>query len=378
VSVLGDWLGLGRTAALALNVPTAGVLSPWAHDDSFLERVVVPDIWPDTVPRPMTRGEAMQVPAVSRSRHLISATVASLPLVALSGADPAGYQPQWCFVTDGQLGDLTDDQALRYGLTGGQSPFQRMLATADDLLFTGYSLWLVTRWIWRDRWFPNRMVHLPYGAWQVDPQTGRFVDQQGHPFCAGESGGEEVLTDVVLIPGPHDGVLTFGAATIRAASTLELTAAEVARTPFRLGVHQTSEITLTPAERREIVAEVRQALADNGGILYTNSALELTEYRLDSSELLVGGRQAAALDVARHMNIPGAMIDAEPTGSSLTYSNPESRNSQWLDYGLSSYLDAIGAALSMDQVVPSGQRVAFDTSSLTTTLAPTTGAPTPD
>jgi hypothetical protein len=326
----------------------------------------------------MTRGEAMQVPAVSRSRHLISATVASLPLVALSGADPAGYQPQWCFVTDGQLGDLTDDQALRYGLTGGQSPFQRMLATADDLLFTGYSLWLVTRWIWRDRWFPNRMVHLPYGAWQVDPQTGRFVDQQGHPFCAGESGGEEVLTDVVLIPGPHDGVLTFGAATIRAASTLELTAAEVARTPFRLGVHQTSEITLTPAERREIVAEVRQALADNGGILYTNSALELTEYRLDSSELLVGGRQAAALDVARHMNIPGAMIDAEPTGSSLTYSNPESRNSQWLDYGLSSYLDAIGAALSMDQVVPSGQRVAFDTSSLTTTLAPTTGAPTPD
>lgn len=378
MSVLGDWLGLGRTAALALNVPTAGVLSPWAHDDSFLERVVVPDIWPDTVPRPMTRGEAMQVPAVSRSRHLISATVASLPLVALSGADPAGYQPQWCFVTDGQLGDLTDDQALRYGLTGGQSPFQRMLATADDLLFTGYSLWLVTRWIWRDRWFPNRMVHLPYGAWQVDPQTGRFVDQQGHPFCAGESGGEEVLTDVVLIPGPHDGVLTFGAATIRAASTLELTAAEVARTPFRLGVHQTSEITLTPAERREIVAEVRQALADNGGILYTNSALELTEYRLDSSELLVGGRQAAALDVARHMNIPGAMIDAEPTGSSLTYSNPESRNSQWLDYGLSSYLDAIGAALSMDQVVPSGQRVAFDTSSLTTTLAPTTGAPTPD
>jgi len=370
---------LARTAALALNVPTAGVLSPWARDDSFLERVVVPDIWPDTVPRPMTRGEAMQVPAVSRSRHLISATVASLPLVALSGADPAGYQPQWCFVTDGQLGDLTDDQALRYGLTGGQSPFQRMLATADDLLFTGYSLWLVTRWIWRDRWFPNRMVHLPYGAWQVDPQTGRFVDRQGHPFCAGESGdGDELLTDVVLIPGPHDGVLTFGAATIRAASTLELTAAEVARTPFRLGVHQTSEITLTPAERREIVAEVRQALADNGGILYTNSALELTEYRLDSSELLVGGRQAAALDVARHMNIPGAMIDAEPTGSSLTYSNPESRNSQWLDYGLSSYLDAIGAALSMDQVVPSGQRVAFDTSSLTTTLAPTTGAPTPD
>jgi hypothetical protein len=398
VSVLGDWLGLGRTAALALNVPSAGVLSPWGHDDSFLERVVVPDIWPDTVPRPMTRGEAMQVPAVSRSRHLICATIASLPLVALSGADPAGYQPQWCFVTDGQLGDLTPDQCERYGLAGGQSPFHRMLATADDLLFCGQSLWLVTRPIDRSgRLLPNRMVHIPYGSWQTDPQTGALVDQNGHPFCSGEHDqradaetdcrvcgdlhpGEtaETPADVVYIEGPHPGVLTFGAATIRAASTLELTAAEVARTPFRLGVHQTSEITLTPAERREIVAEVRQALADNGGILYTNSALELTEYRLDSSELLVGGRQAAALDVARHCNLPGAMIDAEPTGSSLTYSNPESRNQQWLDYGLASYLDAIGAALSMDNVVPTGQRVAFDTSSLTTTLAPTTGAPTPD
>jgi hypothetical protein len=258
-----------------------------------------------------------------------------------------------------------------------------MLATADDLLFCGQSLWLVTRPIDRSgRPFPNRMVHIPYGSWQTDPQTGALVDRDGHPFCAGEhtEDGELVETpaDVVYIEGPHPGVLTFGAATIRAASTLELTAAEVARTPFRLGVHQTSDITLTAAERREIVAEVRQALADNGGILYTNSALELTEYRLDSSELLVGGRQAAALDVARHCNLPGAMIDAEPTGSSLTYSNPESRNQQWLDYGLASYLDAIGAALSMDNVVPTGQRVAFDTSSLTTTLAPTTGAPTPD
>lgn len=379
---IGGWFGLGRTAALAMNVPSAGLASPWGHDDSFLERVVVPDIWPDATPRPMTRGEAMQVPAVSRSRHLICATVASLPLVALTGADPAGYQPQWCFVTDGQLGELTDEQRVRYGLDTGQSPFQRMLGTADDLLFNGYSLWLVTRWIFRDRWFPNRMVRIPYGYWQSDPQTGNFVDQQGHPFCAGEhtENGETVgtPTDVVLIEGPHDGVLTFGAATIRAASTLEMTAAEVARTPFRIGLHQTSEITLSAEERSAIVAETRRALADNQGILFTNSALEVAEYRLDSSELLVGGRQAAALDVARHMNIPGAMVDAEPTGSNLSYSNPESRNQQWLDYGLASYLDAISAALSMDAVVPSGQRVAFDTSSLTTTLAPTTGAPTPD
>jgi len=377
----GGWFGLGRTAALALSVPTAQLLSPWA-DDSFLERVVVPDIWPGAVPRPMTRGEAMQVPAVSRARHLICPTVAKLPLLTLTGDVPAGYQPQWCYVTDGQLGDLTADQMTRYGVLTGQSPFQRMLDTADDLLFYGWSLWLVTRPIWRSgRWFPNRMVRIPYGLWDVNTDN-EITDQDGHPFAAGQDrvAGEWVdrPADVLLIEGPHEGVLSFGATTIRAASTLEQSAAETARTPFRIGVHQTSEVTLSDDERRAVVDNVRRALAENNGILFTNSALELTEYRLDSAELLVGGRQAAALDVARHMNIPGAMIDAEPTGSTLAYSNPESRNQQWLDYGLGSMLDAIAAALSMDAVVPAGQRTAFDTSTLTSTLAPSTGAPTPD
>jgi hypothetical protein len=383
-----DLFGLGRTAALALNVPTAQVLSPWA-DDSFLERVVIPDLWPDTVPRPMTRGEAMQVPAVSRARHLICATVAKLPLVVLTGATPAPVQPYWCYGTDGQLGTLADpfgdvaddeltDRQLeqrerlavlrtRYGLVTGQSPFQRMLDTADDLLFCGLSLWGVTS-RYADDNRPRTTAHIPYGLWDID-QHGQIIDQDGHPFAA---------DTVILIEGPHEGVLTFGATTIRAASTLEQSAAETARTPFRIGVHQTSEVTLTDDERRAVVNDVRRALAENNGILFTNSALELTEYRLDSAELLVGGRQAAALDVARHLNIPGAMIDAEPTGSTLTYSNPESRNQQWLDYGLSAYTDAIAAALSMDPVVPAGQRTAFDTSTLTTSIAPSTGAPTAD
>ena len=363
----GGWLGgLGRTAALALSVPSAQILSPWA-DDSFLERVVVPDIWPDAVPRPMTRGEAMQVPAVSRSRHLICATVAKLPLVVLTGDVPVPLQPYWCYGTDGQLGALTDEQRTRYGLYTGQSPFQRMLATADDLLFCGWSLWLATS-TYADDGRPRSAVHIPYGLWDVD-QDGQLVDQDGHPFDGGRA---------ILIEGPHEGVLSFGATTIRGAATLEQSAAETAQTPFRIGLHQTSEVTLSAEERREIVSETRRALADNKGILFTNAALEVTEYRLDSAELLIGGRQAAALDVARHMNIPGAMIDAEPTGSTLAYSNPESRNQQWLDYGLSSYTDAIAAALSMDAVVPAGQRTAFDTTSLTSTTAPATGAPTPD
>ena len=51
---------VAEVKALACTLPaeTGAPLSPWSDDD-FLERVVVPDIWPDAVPRPMSRGEAM-------------------------------------------------------------------------------------------------------------------------------------------------------------------------------------------------------------------------------------------------------------------------------------------------------------------------------
>jgi hypothetical protein len=366
--------GLGRTLAMAMTVPTAGVLSPWV-DQSFLERVVVPDMWPADVPRPMTRGEAMMVPAVSRSRHLICATTARLPLQAVRGDTPLPDpdQPYWCYGTDGQLGALTTEQRVRYALPVGQSPFVRMLGTCDDLLFTGWALWLVTATYADGR--PRSAVHVAAGGWDVAPD-GVLVDADGHPFTVGP---DDAPAPVILIQGPHEGVLTFGARSIRGAGSLETTAADVARTPFRIGLHQTTDITLTETEQAQMVAETKRALADNQGVLFTNSAVEVTEYRLDSSELLVSGRQAAALDVARHMNLPGALIDAEPQGgSTLSYSNPTSRNQQWLDYGLQSFLDAVAARLSMDDVVPAGQRVAFDTSSLTSTLAPPLGAPTQD
>jgi len=366
--------GLGRTLSLAMTVPSAGVLSPFT-DQSFLERVVVPDMWPVDVPRPMTRGEAMQVPAVSRSRHLICATTARLPIQAVRGETPLPDvdQPYWCYGTDGQLGELTAEQRVQYTLPVGQSPWHRMLATCDDLLFSGWALWLVTATYADGR--PRSAVHVAAGTWDVNPD-GEIINADGGPFLLGPTDRPAPL---ILIQGPHEGVLTFGARSIRGAGSLETTAADVARTPFRIGLHQTTDITLSDVEQAQLIAETKRALADNNGVLFTNNAVEIAEYRLDSSELLVAGRQAAALDVARHMNLPGALIDAEPQGgSTLSYSNPASRNQQWLDYGLQSFLDAIAARLSMDDVVPAGQRVAFDTSSLTDTLAPPLGPPTQD
>jgi hypothetical protein len=314
---------------------------------------------------PLTREAAVLVPAVARGRHLTCSAIAGCPLEAYRGPDLVTPQPTWAYSTDGQTGDLDRSDATRWQLTA-QAPWYRMLWTVDDLLFYGESLWYSTALDVDGR--PTRMVRFPYGAWTVDA-AGVITDQDSHPLDPSR---------LVYFPGPHEGILRFGARTIRQASSLEQTSADVAAHPFRLELHQTTDATLTPEERRDVVNEVRAALAASDGVLFTNSALTTVEHRMDSDALLIGGRNAAALDVARHISMPGAMLDATTEGASLEYQTATARNQQWIDYGLSLYMDSIESRLGMDDVVPQGQRVAFDTADLTTPTAGPSGPPTVD
>lgn len=337
-------------------------------DRTVLDPVVFGDItgvWdPDRFP--MSRSAAMQVPAVARARHLTCGTIAKLPLELFKGADKVEPQPYWCEGSDGQLGDLTAAERVRFGVAP-QSVWARMLWTVEDHLFHGLAVWLITRTDPADG-RPTRMLRIPYEAWDID-DDGQVTDTDGQVIPSSR---------LVVIPGPHEGILTFAQRTIRAAAALERTAADVARHPFRLELHQTTDVTLDPAERKQIVAEARNALNANDGVLFTNSALETKDHALDSGELLIAGRNASALDVARHVSMPAAMLDAVATGASLEYQSTVARNQQWIDYGLSLYMDALTARLGMDDVVAVGRRAAFDIVDLTAPTASPTGTPTSD
>lgn len=347
-------------------VPELGPLLPqieaWT-DNSHLERFDTSAfegwVWP------LTRERAMRVPAVARARHLLAGTIAPLPLRVLRRDNSLiDAQPYWCYGTDGQLGDVTLDQAVAWGLSY-QSPYQRMLWTVDDHFFHGESLWLATALSDVDK-RPLRAARVPMDHWSVDNE-GRVVDLDSRPFPEDR---------VIYLPGPHEGLLNYASGTIRQASDLEAVAADVARHPIRFELHQTSGTTLNASERAELVTEARAALAKNDGILFTNPAIETKEHKLDSSsELVIAGRNAAALDIARHASIPGAMLDATTEGSSLEYQTTEGRNQQFLDYGVSLYLAAIDARLSMDDIVPAGQHTTFDLTTLTSP-APTPTGPT--
>ncbi len=334
-------------------------------DRSHLETVVLGDLGIDIDALPLTRAAAMRVPAMARARNLTCGTIAALPLEALNAAAVVDPQPYWCFGTDGQLGDAPDDLRKQLCLVP-QTPFHRMLWTIDDLLFHGSAMWLVTRRLATT--FPSRMVHIPYARWDVN-DDGTVVDLDGN---------ELNVDDLVWIPGPNEGVLGYGCNTLRIAYDLERNARDVATRPLRLEAHQTSAAELSTEERKEITDQIRAAMRDNDGVLFTNNALELVEHRVDSDALQLGARNASALDVARLANMPAMMLDATAQGASLEYQTMTGRNQQWLDYGLALYMDAVEARLGMDDVVPAGQRVSFDTSDWTAPDASPTGPPTLD
>ena len=334
-------------------------------DNSHLFDVVLADLGIDAAGLPLSRAGAMRVPAMARARNLTCGTIAALPLQALRLDTAVDPQPYWCYGTDGQLGDLGTDKLRKWRVTP-QAPLHRMLWTVDDLLFHGESLWLVTSRLATR--FPSRMVRVPFDQWQTD-DTGQIVDTDMDPLPA---------DDLVWIPGPNEGILAFGCGSLRMAYDLERNAADTAMRPLRLEAHQTSAAELTPAERATIVAEIRAAMSVNDGVLFTNNAVELVEHRVDSDALQLGARNASALDVARLANMPAMMLDATAQGASLEYQTMTGRNQQWLDYGLALFMDAVEARLSMDDVVPAGQRVAFDTTDWTAPDASPTGPPTAD
>jgi Phage portal protein len=319
--------------------------SPWSTGQ--LTAIVWADILGLDV-LPPSRPEAMSVPAVARARNLLAGTVAGLPLRALRGQDLVQPQPTWLSRTDGPV-----------------SPWHRMCWTVDDILFSGWSLWAVQR---DTDGFVIAADRVPPELWTWGPD-GRTIVMDGQPADP---------TTVLLIPGPNEGILNFGGRAMREAAQLERAAANGAANPVpAVELHQTTDDTLTDAEADELRAKWAAAMV-GGGVAYTNSALQVIPHGTQPEQLLITGRNAAAVNMARLTNVPAAMLDATTAGSSLTYETVAGRNAEFIDYGVALYLEPIAARLSMDDVVPRGQRVAFDLADFTSPGPGPTGPVTED
>ena len=326
----------------------SGIRSPWAG--SSLQSAVFADIFgaDDT---PATRAQAMTVPPVVKARHLICTILPNYPLRQYENAAEVTAQPAWLAGTDSEV-----------------HPSTRLTWTFDDMYFAGWSLWAVERSTdptngWEDRkgrWIPAIVdaARVPPERWTFKAQADGSVtlDVDGQPV--------ENPLEVVLIPGPFEGILATATRTMRGAVNIEKTWVARARSPIpALELHQTTDDELDDDEIDALIAAWSDARDDPAGaVAYTPYNIEARPHGTADPMFLIEGRNAVRLDIANFSGLPATALDGSLSTASLTYSTEEGKRNELADLSLVMWRTPLEGRLSMDDVCPPGQRIALDLS----------------
>jgi hypothetical protein len=336
--------------------------SPLTLDDLQLQSPWTPSTLPSNVVfgdvfgvQPLTaqRIEAMQVPAVVKARHFIASTLAAAVWGAYgSDGTKAKTQPPWLYRTNTST-----------------SPWHRMVWMADDLLMHGWTLLAVTRGASGTNAYGPILdaVRVPTDRWDFD-QNGFVRVDDNYPQDH----------EVVLIPGPFEGILTANAATIRGALALETQWTSRVKNPVPVTELHNNDANdpLTTEQARELVQQYnanRRASVD-GMTAYTPANIDLRTHGDVAVNLFVEGRNAVAIDVARITGLPAVLLDAaNVNASNQTYTTKADARNDGLDAVRNLWAAPIEARLSMDDVCPRGQSIRADfTTALEVPTAPTT------
>lgn len=338
-----EFFGFSVAETMQAEHPSAAIKSPWSSPGN-LPQVVMSDILGVIPTQHVSRDFAMSVPAFARGHHLLVTSIASLPLRALDSDDNIlADQPRWITRTD-----------------GAQSPQYRMVQTISDLIFDGMSLWALQR---ESNGRVSHAVHVPSVRWLIADDGSILIDEQ------------PVSQDsVLLIPGFHAGILSFGADTLRSAKQLEQVAAKNAEMVVPVvELHDTYDVNLTPAEAQALTTTYANARKDpQGAVMYTPNRIDLKVHGTPPTDVAVQARNQSAIDIARMLGIPGAMLDASNVNASHQYETVTGRNAEFVQYSLATYTNPVEAALSADNIIARGNRVRFDLAGVVTdALAPT-------
>ncbi|WP_223693819.1 phage portal protein [Leifsonia poae] len=325
---------------------TTAISSPWADSSNLVPMLVAKDVF-GVDSAAVSRLEALKVPVIAKGRALLHSLIASNPLVALNaeGKLPDEKQPTWLYRSD-----------------TGVSPYQRTCAILDDHLFEWASLLAVSRGAKGDI---LDAVHVPFERWSVNEHNAIMVD------------GELARDDqVLLIPGPAPGLLTIADEAIRAARATEQAWVSRVRNPFpAMVLQETADYGMNQDEAKPYVEAVAKARRNpDSAVMFIPYTMSLTAHNADKTDLFENGRNAQRLDFANYMNMPASVLEGSLSTASLTYSTQDGKYNEVFAFTIPYWTQPLEQALSMDNVVPRGQRIRFDLTNLRPDQASPTGA----
>lgn len=297
--------------------------------------------------RPVSRRDALSVPAVLRGRNLLC-SIATLPLVTRDQGRNAVRTPLLEQV----------DPSVPNVVTLAQ--------TVEDLVFEGISWWQVTT---RDaRGWPVEAVHLDVGTVSLQPPPDAWRKLRTLPSELKLPGGvvwvngEPVPSrDMIRFDSPNPGILAAAARAIRRALLLEQAAATYANDPRPLDYFTPNDGAdpVDDDEVKEILADWRKSRRERS-TAYVPAALNYETVDTPSPADL----QLAQLQKQATLEIANALgLDPEDLGvstTSRTYANAVDRRRDRINDVLAPYMRAITDRLSMNDITRRGQHVVFD------------------
>lgn len=287
---------------------------------------------------PVSVGQALSVPAVSRGVDLYTAAISQLTLTASVESDST----TWLDWTDGPL-----------------SPAHRNVSIFLDLFWHRWACLAVTR---DAEGHVSNGVHIPQHLWDFDAAGNIRVDTQ-------DGGGKRATSqdEVLFIPSFKQlGFLDYAQDSIRHYLSIGRTINNRADNPTPLlGIKIREDMQPTPEEEDKAVADWAAARKSPGGataLVPAGIDIVTPGAEKDDAAMLIEARNACRLDAANFMNLPASMLDGN-SGTTDQYSNTLQNANEFLKLSVSLYTRAIESRLSQDDVTPEGVTVTFNTSS---------------
>jgi hypothetical protein len=373
----------GRTRGLlsrSLNLP----FNPYTDAPGF-QSVVADDLFPEEFKAnmPISRDLAISIPAVSKARNLLVATIASKPLVALGNTWRVPDATELTTLSPSLIDSRGMTQAIKdqptwlYRTNGPVSPYERMAWTIDDCVFNGVSLWLLERGAATEGEARRPITNAEW----CPPQHWSIGEVDGHLAVLYGTDGEHTPIPedrYMLINSPFEGLLNVGRRTLRGAVGIEESWVGRAKNPIpMIDLHRETD-DMTDDEVDDMVAKWATARTNpNGAIGSTPPSVSPQVYGELEPALYTEGRNSIRTDVGSFLNIRAAMLDGTTGIDSLTYTTKDGERNLFYELDLPFWTDPIVARLSLDDIVPRGTRIRFDMYEAYNLPAPT-GTPTED
>ena len=285
------------------------------------------------------RMSAAQVPSILRCRNLICGVIGSIPLELYSKSTGAELvSPPWL-----------DQPDIR------QPRSQTIAWTVDSLIFYGVAYWEVTE-VYLSDGRPARF------AWVQNTRVTTTLNAQGtEVLYYSVSGTRRPMSGVgslVTFQSFTNGILNVGARTIQAALDLEKAASISTQTAMPTGILRNNGADLPEAQVQGLLASWK-ASRNARSTAYLTSTLEYIPTSYSPKEMTYNESiQNYALQIARMMNVPASMIDAEIFRSN-TYQNILDGRKEFMAYTLQPYISVIEDRLSMDDLSARTSEVKF-------------------